>query len=425
MQKLTVWIFQTGEPLHVDAGNPRPMRAMNLANSLVDAGHKVVLWSSAFYHQEKRHRSLSVQRIVISPQLEIRLIPSPGYQRNIGPGRLWDHIVLARNLSQQLKQELSPPDVAFVGFPPIEAAAVMTKWLAARGIPCILDIKDQWPTLFLDALPQLIRPLARVILAPYFYLTKRAMRDASGLTAMAEGFLCWAVNFSGRARNSNDRIVPLTAPSDQISIIELDAARQWWSEIGILADGKPRFCFVGSHSPAFDFNPIFEAAKHFSTQNKFCEFVICGDGGISESLRSMMSSLSNVKFPGWVDRAQIVALAERSVAALAPYKSSEDFVMSVPNKVVDSLSLGLPILSPLQGEVANLIVNDDVGLRYGANSDRSLVQCIETLVANPGLRQQISNNALNLYQEKFSFELVYGCLVKHLEALAMSKPKAR
>ena len=53
---LTIWLLQTGEPLHIDAGNPRPMRAMNLANALVAAGHKVVLWSSSFYHQEKRHR---------------------------------------------------------------------------------------------------------------------------------------------------------------------------------------------------------------------------------------------------------------------------------------------------------------------------------------------------------------------------------
>jgi hypothetical protein len=43
-KQLTVWLLQTGEPLHCDAGQPRPMRAMNLANALVDAGHKVVLW---------------------------------------------------------------------------------------------------------------------------------------------------------------------------------------------------------------------------------------------------------------------------------------------------------------------------------------------------------------------------------------------
>ena len=50
---MRVWIFQTGEPLHIDGDNYRPMRAMNLANILIKRGHYVTIWSSAFYHQEK------------------------------------------------------------------------------------------------------------------------------------------------------------------------------------------------------------------------------------------------------------------------------------------------------------------------------------------------------------------------------------
>src|SRR5678815_1489904 len=88
--QLTIWILQTGEPLHLDAGDPRPMRAMNLANALVDAGHKVVVWSSAFSHQDRRHRSHDVERTVISQNLEYRLVPSPGYARNVSAARLWD-----------------------------------------------------------------------------------------------------------------------------------------------------------------------------------------------------------------------------------------------------------------------------------------------------------------------------------------------
>jgi len=418
---MTVWVFQTGEPLHIDAGNPRPMRAMNLANALVAAGHKVVLWSSAFYHQEKRHRSRSAERISISPQLEIRLVPSPGYQRNIGPGRLWDHAVLARNLSKLLKNETSVPDVAFIGYPPIETAAVMTRWLSARGVPCILDVKDQWPTIFLNALPRPLRALGRVALAPYFYFAQRAMRDATAMSAMAKGFLQWAVDFAGRPANEFDSVVPLTMPTGQVSAAELKAARQWWDGRGILADSRPRVCFVGSHSAGFDFTSVIEAARSMPGQKNACEFVICGDGANSEEWRRQAEGLNNVYFAGWVDRAQIEALAERSLAALAPYNNSEDFGMSVPNKVIDSLSLGLPVLSPLHGEVAALIATYGVGLSYGADSGKTLAQCIETLTLNPGLREKISTSALSLHRENFSFEKVYGGLVRHLEEFGQRK----
>ena len=131
-----------------------------------------------------------------------------------------------------------------------------------------------------------------------------------------------------------------------------------------------------------------------------------------------MAGLSNVFFPGWIDRDKIEALAMRSSAALAPYHNSEDFVMSIPNKVIDSLALGLPVLSPLHGEVGALISDSEIGMSYGNATGQSLLQCIEDLGTKPGLRDRLSANALQLYQKRFSFETVYGGLVKHLEMLA-------
>ena len=67
--------------------------------------------------------------------------------------------MLGWRLSQLLKRENTPPDVAFIGYPPIEIAAVMTRWLTQKNVPCMLDVKDQWPTIFIDALPQLLQPV--------------------------------------------------------------------------------------------------------------------------------------------------------------------------------------------------------------------------------------------------------------------------
>jgi glycosyltransferase involved in cell wall biosynthesis len=394
---------------------------MNLANALVAAGHKVVLWSSDFYHQEKRHRSRSAEMISISPQLEIRLVPSPGYHRNIGPGRLWDHAVLARNLSRLLKNEVSVPDVAFIGYPPIETAAVMTRWLATRGVPCLVDVKDQWPTIFIDALPSPLKLLGRIALAPYFYYGRRAMQDATALSAMADGFLQWAAGFAGRSVGHLDRVVPLTTPTGEVSSAELEDAGFWWDQQGIKVDGTHRICFVGSHSPAFDIDPVREAVDSMERAGSTCQFVFCGDGEYSSAWREKMAGLTNVYFPGWIDRAKIEALALRSSAALAPYRNSEDFVMSIPNKVIDSLALGLPVLSPLRGEVERLISDSGIGMSYGGEIERTLEQCIVDLTNKPGLRDELSGNALRLFQERFSFETVYGGLVNHLEILALSR----
>ncbi len=415
---LTIWILQTGEPLHMDPGDSRPMRAMNLANALVNAGHHVVVWSSAFSHQLRRHRSRHTERTVISEALEYRLIPSPGYVSNIGPGRLWDHAMLGVNLSRMLRAEKQPPDACFIGYPPIETAAVMVRWLKKRRVPTLLDVKDQWPTLFLDSVPRSYRALGRIALSPYYHSARRAMRDATGISAMAESFLEWALLFAGRARSPHDVVVPLTSPRDESGETELVAAREWWAARGVRDDGKTRLSFIGSHTRSFDFAPVFAAARTLTENQIDCDFIIAGTGDRSRDWQKAAADLPNVHFPGWISPAQSRVLAELCSGFLAPYIGSDDFERSVPNKVIDALSLGLPIITPLRGEVAGLIDTFGVGVRYGADSNRSLYGCLALLANDPALQQRMSRNALDLYEERFSFEKVYGDAVAHLERLA-------
>ena len=168
--------------------------------------------------------------------------------------------MLGWRLSQLLKRENTPPDVAFIGYPPIEIAAVMTRWLTQKNVPCMLDVKDQWPTIFIDALPQLLQPVGA---------TSRQDPDDAG---------------------------------------------RWWGEQGIQADRTSRFIFAGSHSVAFDVNPICAAAKLLQHQATLVLFVICGDGLKSKlsrekALTGVQSILKNINAP-----ADVIVLAERKQA---------------------------------------------------------------------------------------------------------------
>ena len=111
-KQLIVWILQTGEPLPTDKGILRPMRAINLTNKLIEKGHKVILWSSSFNHQIKEHRSKDYKELKVNENLEIRLIPSCGYKKNISIKRLIDHAQLGYNLKKTLKKEKNKPENA-------------------------------------------------------------------------------------------------------------------------------------------------------------------------------------------------------------------------------------------------------------------------------------------------------------------------
>lgn len=412
---MVVWILQTGEPLHVDGGSRRPMRVINLANALVEAGHNVTVFSSDFSHADKKHRFGHYKEIKINEQLCYRLLPSPGYQGHIGLKRLFDHWVMGRNLYKLLRRESQLPDVAFVGFPPIEVAYQMTGWLKKRKIPSLIDVKDQWPELFVKALPFVLRPIGRIAFVPYFYMARKAMRNATGISAMAQGFLDWALSFAGREQNTNDRVVPLTLPQQLVDRDAHQAASLFWQQKGVSTE-RTKVVFIGTHSLAFDMAPVVAAARYFASKDANVDFVICGEGPMMKQWQKKFYGLSNVYFPGWIDSPQIKVLLEGALAVLAPYFSTANFITNVPNKVVDGLSHGKPILTGLTGEVATLIKGRQVGLFYGEHG-KSLEQCIEALMADPRLLATIESNALKVYQEQFEFNQVYQGLVTHLEEM--------
>lgn len=415
-RSLKVWILQTGEPLHLDKGTPRSMRAMNLADALVSAGHTVTVYSSDFSHSEKRHRYKKYQEISINDKLRYRLIPSPGYQSHIGLGRLYDHWMMGRNLKRLLAKEKSVPDVAFIGYPPIEVAYHMGRWLRCNRVPYLIDVKDQWPHLFVDALPSALRRVGRIALAPYFYMAATTMRKADGITSMASSFLDWALKFANREKRLSDRVFPLTTPNQKTCEHDRSIAADFWKSQGLLTS-RVKVVFIGTHSKAFDMTPLVEAADFFSKKNNTVDFIICGHGPQTEIWKEQFGSLDNVFFAGWVDKAQIDVLMESSLAVLAPYRNTENFITNLPNKVVDALSYGKPILTGLRGEVEALIKADQVGMFYEP-SGISLQQCIEVLMNNSEYLRSLEASARRVYAERYDFHKVYNGLVECLEELS-------
>jgi hypothetical protein len=410
-----IWIFQTGEPLHSDNIDARPMRAMNLANTLVSRGHNVVLWSSSFYHQEKSHRSKNFQKIQVSDRLEICLIPSPGYKSNVSIFRLIDHLFLALNLKKQLSVQNKIPDVAFVGYPPIESAFIMSHWLKKRNVPFLLDVKDQWPSIIVRNAPKSMKIITRILLSPYYIIAKKTMANSTGICAMSRGFVDWSLLFSKRVKSNFDFIAPLTSPIEVLTNLERTEATLFWSKKNVIeGDNCNRIIFVGSFSSrAFNFDEVFLTAHKLRNIN--CEFIICGYGELDASLRERANNCKNVKIIEWIDRPKIFILSQLSFAYIAPYINSSDFVISIPNKVIDALKLGLPLLSPLTGEVQGLIEKNRVGLSYSKRN--SLKDCIMSLINDNKLQKEMAINAKGLYNRDFAFNKVYGGLSSHLEGM--------
>ena len=157
---------------------------------------------------------------------------------------------------------------------------------------------------------------------------------------------------------------------------------------------------------------VIEAAK-----NSDMQFVIAGDGNAAPLFKEMASDLPNVVFPGWISAAQAFTLVERSEVLLAPYADLEDFAISLPNKFLDALAHGKPIVSSLRGYSENFIEQKNVGRFYSNDVAYSLLDLLLYLQETPEEIELMSQNAKLLFESDLSGEIVYRDLVRNLEII--------
>ena len=398
------------------------MRAMLLANELIKVGHKVTIISSSFFHQRKSFRSKKTKLIKVNKKLEIIIIKSCGYKKNIGLKRILDHAILAFNLDKFLKNNKTfKPDKIFIGYPPIETSYVIIRWAKKNSIPFMLDVKDNWPENFLEPFPKRIRLIVKLFILPYYILSKYIFINSNYILSITESFIIWIKNFSGKnhkgkqANNTKYFLAPLVRKKIFIEKMQITEILNFWHKKGIDIEKRMHFSFVGSLSNSFDYEFIYKIANFL---NSYCQdyiFVICGNGEKYQDLKLMFKKLKNVILIGEVDKYNASLLIRNSIATLAPYKNNPNFQNSIPNKVIESLENGIPFITGTKGELKNLIkdYNNGIFLNQDIKDFHKLIK-----IANDKNYQKVLRmNAKKSYQILFDFKKTYQKIILNLSQI--------
>jgi glycosyltransferase involved in cell wall biosynthesis len=422
---MRVWLMTVGEPLPTDPGCERLLRTGLLAESLVGNGHEVVWWTSSFDHVRKRHRASSDREFIVDSGFRIRLLHGAAYCKNISFQRFMNHRGVARKFREQAAVQ-PQPDVILCSLPTVELCVEATAYGRKRGVPVVLDVRDQWPDMFLNLIPSCTRRIARVAGWPLFRAVKEACSQASAITGITQPFVDWAVKYAQRAGTARDRSFPMGYREQSPTRDAIRDATAFWRDLGVSAEREDFIvCFFGSVGRHFEFDVVFEAAESIATSGRRVQFVMCGSGPALESYRRRSLNCPNVIFPGWVNSAQIWTLLRMSAVGLAPYISMPDFVISIPNKPIEYLSAGRPVISSLQGVLADLLEQNECGITYGNRRPDQLAQVIIDCYENPARLDAMSANAAALYRRQFVAENVYGKMQAYLADIAATTKLAR
>ena len=416
-----IWVVAIGEPLPTDADHPRLLRAGVVAKMLADAGHDVTWWTSNFDHQKKQKRFPGETTRIMQSGLRLILLDAPPYSRNISIARVLNHRRVALAFTRRSAIE-ARPDIILCSFPPIELAREVADFGRRHNVPTVIDIRDLWPDVMVDLAPKSLRWLAELVLKSMRQHAARACASATAIIGLTQEYRDWGLDLARRPATALDRIFPLAYISEPPDEDNLRAAEVYWSSNGI----EPRpdsfvVAYFGVMGVHFEAPPVVVAAKLLQDQGLPVKFVLCGTGDRLSRLRIDCAGVNNVLLPGWVNAPQIWALMRRAKMGLAPYVDSENYRKNVPNKIVEYLSAGLPIVTNLDGAVKNLLTANDCGYFYAHNSGKELADTVAAAFQDHNRLQQRAQNARSLFEKSFSSDRVYAELIRHLEELAQAR----
>lgn len=415
---MNIWITQIGEPLPLDS-NTRKMRTALMADELVRRDHRITWWASAFDHISKKVQFSRDQTIIINDNYKIEAIFGKEYRRNISWQRYSDHRIISKKLYTKLSQS-PPPDIMIVSMPDHLTAFQSVRYAQLNNVPVLVDVRDEWPDLFLGAVPGFLRPAARCLLMKDLANTSYLLSHSQAITSMMDSLHRWALGKAGREKGWMDRVFYLGA-MPPVSCDADSLAPEIYRLRGLV---KNRFVllYIGTFGKHNDPTIMIEAAaslKKAGMADRFY-FIIAGDGKYFNDIAQSAAAFDNVFLPGWLGQNEISFLLSLATVGVLPSTSHRD---EFPNKAFTYLSAGIPIITSAGGELKEIVDVFQVGYNYEPNDRDGFIGKIKDMDNDPPCVHKMSERAAAIFNERFHAGKIYHDFADHIEKVAACRER--
>lgn len=271
-------------------------------------------------------------------------------------------------------------DVVIATSPQIFCGYAGVWYKRLKGAKLVTEIRDIWPE-SMGAVGAKIPGLAYKALE----MIERAMyRSCEALVTVGEGY--------------RQRLIEKGVDEKKISIVmngtdlETYSPREKNRELlkahGL--EGKFVVSYIGTVGMACGLEVVLEAAKKVPEN---VAFVIVGDGAHRVQLEEAAKGLKNVVFTGRQPKSSMPDWVSSSDANLVHLKKTELFTTVMPSKIFESAGCQRPIIMGVDGFAKKLVMDAGAGVDMVPEDAESLAKCVETLVKDAALCEQLGRNA--------------------------------
>jgi glycosyltransferase involved in cell wall biosynthesis len=371
--------------------------------------HKVIWWTSNFFHITKHYRCPRASTRIINENLTVKLLPTPSYKNNIGLARVYNHYIYSRRFENEALKTRERPDVILASLPPLDSASAVVRIGKKLNSKIVIDIQDLWPDVFIFLFPKYLKPIAKLLFYRLFQKANSIYKKADALIAVSTDYLERGLKV---CKNSKPTMVLHLG-------IDLNFFDNQVKPNNFFLNKRERetwITYIGTLGRTYDLETILETATYFS-DNPDVRFIIAGDGPEYTQLKKkvLKKGIPNIVFTGMLgypDLTQLLSLSAVGISAYAPGAPQ-----TFPNKVFDYLAAGLPVINSIPRELQRLLKEEEAGLQYEAGNYRSLIHAIEKIINDEEKRKDMGKNARRLVEERFDRNREYLKLEKFLENL--------
>lgn len=281
-------------------------------------------------------------------------------------------------------------DAVYVYATPATAAIPAQIWKKLFGIPYVLHVQDLWPESVTDSGMMKGGKIIRLVEFILHSWLKTLYAGASKIIAISPGM--------------KDLLIARGVDSQKIEVIF-----NWADESTITPKSADSFSgqsttllYAGNLGPMQDLVTVIEAAGQLNSAAGF-SLKIAGGGVLEHQLQDLAKEKTSIEFLGRLPRVEVGELYMQSDFQIVPLKDIPIFRVTVPSKLQASLAAGVPVITTVKGDVANLINQYNAGIVAEPEDVSSLVSAFQRAhQMSMEDRAEMGKNALKLYEELMS-----------------------
>lgn len=406
MERNNIWFVKSHEPLPLNNQNARLWRTGIFAKILSEELNFNVTWfSSNFDHFHRTFYTLEKQDK--SHNLNIELVPTPGYKNNRSIRRLMDHLVFGlKFLKVALKRE--KPDIIICSFPTFSSALSVLIYSKIKSVKYIIDYRDHWPELFWQNTKGYKRVLIKFLTLPHSILTSVILKNAYAKWSVSDYVLELAQKKSSLQKNDSTIYIPYQK-KDTYDENKVDKTIKDFFNSNIESQ---YFAYIGTIGFLGDVETILKSQQYVKKEDNI-KFIICGTGDRLIEWRNRYSS-SNVMFTGFIGEDSIKFILGRCAVGILSYKNLEIWQKTITNKFIEYLSEGLFLVNPLsKGTMYDLIGRNNLGVTYMEGNPISFYETIRNIDYKKV--EESRSDRIRFYENNFGAEMTLNKLKSALK----------